>query len=83
MGRQKWQHFYTVANGNQLTCADEQEARRYETDRVCSVAAEAEEMSLRVGSAGRVGRLGGPGQRAWLAESAGLDSLAGLVCWLG
>ena len=49
---------------------DEQEAGGYEAGRVDSIAAKAEDMSRRVGSA-VVGRHGGPDRRAWLAESAG------------
>ena len=63
-GRQKWRHFETAATGNELTGADEQEAGRYEADRVNGIAAEAADMSRLVGSAGRVDGLGGPGRRA-------------------
>ena len=57
-------HFKTAATGNKLTGADEQEAGRYEAGRVNGIAAEAADISRLVGSAGRLGGLGGPGRLA-------------------
>ena len=74
--------FLAAAKRNELTGADEQEAGNYEADWVDCIAAEAEDLSLLVGSAGRVCWLGWPG---WLDGWPGLrHGLAGRrALWSG